>query len=354
MKFNSILVLATTANAIRDGISNAIQNLLPPFRFNQLTNHGCWCSQANTSSINTNPGNNYSDDIDKICKQWFYTRRCSKLPGGQCNFNDDSEFYDIFNCKSGSACQIQTCEIDHYFTEELETRLESMVTDNSWTLPCHKLSDDQTAQETGGVNPGPKICVGSSPENLNIVSDGGVAAVESIVPNFPSTASFEISETYQGPVPPSGNLNDLNGADMSNETIVNFNSGRRKRDASCTADWSMNQPLAINQPHIPYTVPSISPDGPLSISFTMNVDHFGAEESFTAIMKLGDYDAVMDGQECLPCLNAVPGVGHKGGLGNSIALQYIGENFEIAVCNVHDFAFEERKTYLCQFNQPLL
>ena len=45
-----------------------------------------------------------------------------------------------------------------------------------------------------------KICVGSSPNNLNIVNDGGVAAVESIVPDFPTTASFSISETFQGPV----------------------------------------------------------------------------------------------------------------------------------------------------------
>ena len=115
------------------------------------------------------------------------------------------------------------------------------------------------------------------------------------------------------------------------------------------SDWSTDQPLSINQPHVPYTIPSISTDGPLSISFMMSLDHIGAVEAGIAIMKLGDYNAVMDDQECLPCLTAWPGAGSIfGSLGNSIFLQYRIAGtpvHERALCHVHDWAFEEGKTY---------
>ena len=88
--------------------------------FENLTNHGCWCSKfSSQTSISKNiaKGGFPIDDLDIICKKWFQTRNCNKnLIGGSCYYQDDNfidanlnYYYQIQRPNTGSSSTDFTC-----------------------------------------------------------------------------------------------------------------------------------------------------------------------------------------------------------------------------------------------------
>jgi len=129
------------------------------FDYSLISSHGCYCSVLSSSAAGE-----AKDDLDKICRNWVYARRCSLTNGGQC-FNAPETDYNpgTENCVGSGVndCDDAACGIDEYWFNELESYL---TVNNDWT-PVN----DATC--TAGVNNFVRdSCCGSDPATMTLFS----------------------------------------------------------------------------------------------------------------------------------------------------------------------------------------
>ena len=66
---------------IVDSAAQLISNFVTDVQFGQeILSHGCWCaklSRSNQGNFNLG-GKTFTDEVDKICKEWHQARHCSK------------------------------------------------------------------------------------------------------------------------------------------------------------------------------------------------------------------------------------------------------------------------------------
>ena len=193
--------------------------------YSNLINHGCWCSMLNIDDPKSpkNTGGRAVDKLDLICKSWFKSRECiEKLSGGACHEDDEDEtdvfgshdgkigdqsqnegislddlifidhssddYYELeyiqnqnqtfeLNCKISkkqTPCEIQSCQIDVIFIENLHKLL---LNSKNWTSIFENQAEPTICHKTEGKNR-PIRCEGSPPK-LGIVYEREIEPEES-------------------------------------------------------------------------------------------------------------------------------------------------------------------------------
>lgn len=110
--------------------------------FNQVLDHGCWCSKLDINVNHDHHGGPLAiDELDKICKKWFHTRSCNdRHKQGSCHNEElpledpdkDLYFYKLTietgpfssvchdrNSTNSNQCEIDSCIIDTYFSDQI-------------------------------------------------------------------------------------------------------------------------------------------------------------------------------------------------------------------------------------------
>ena len=218
---------ATTAN-IPNGEKQAINALLASFLeasdYENLLQHGCWCSNINDEAIGRG-GKEKVDELDEICANWFLIRRCTHWINGDCleddishNHLDNSYLVDKdtitgeFDCSVNvNDCANTTCVIDVYYLNKIVEKISEINLDSTIEFPviestCPK-GEKLSIENTPEIN---HTCAGHPPHlfvNVKIFTpeDAVAASLDVDIP-------FEVRDVWTGPTPVSNNLNYLNGA----------------------------------------------------------------------------------------------------------------------------------------------
>lgn len=135
--------------------------------YDEITNHGCWCSKF---GLGFGAGGDPVDELDEICRQWFYARRCVMLPGGRCETGFSAETYNIKyenkihkrcqdSSKPGMNCLYHLCVIDAHFSWSIYNMFRNRDANGLEIVrdaKCNPIS----------VQPHDKICIGYYPDRL--------------------------------------------------------------------------------------------------------------------------------------------------------------------------------------------
>ena len=117
-------------NLQKSGAHAVLSTFLDTESWNNLLNHGCWCTKlnpANVGGITPNGtilgGCDTIDELDKICKIWIQNRKCCNMEGGPC-FNDiqnsaytvryDTGLDDAYCLHNSNGCFTDACFTDVY------------------------------------------------------------------------------------------------------------------------------------------------------------------------------------------------------------------------------------------------
>lgn len=183
--------------------TSAVLSILSEFLGTEIAQkivwHGCWCSKI--SGFHKNYAGQHVDEIDRLCKEWSYVRRCNGMVGGSCPHMiwgqgsiDRNNYYLIdrtnqngigenFSCETPEISQIQnqndsclrdTCIIDATFAAAIYNFLKANL---DWDFDmesadhCVKSKPDGYNSENSH-NQDPNfvqgiqdhICVGTAPD----------------------------------------------------------------------------------------------------------------------------------------------------------------------------------------------
>lgn len=167
-----------------DAVIDILSEFLTQEQAQKVVQHGCWCSKI--SGFNPEYAGQHIDEIDNLCKDWSYTRRCNGMVGGSCpHAMPQEEFYFIdrtsggntFSCdttnNANDECLKDTCTIDATYAAAIYEYLEnnpSWDMDQTSSNQCAKLTVDGSSENTHNQDPnfsqggGDRVCVGDAPD----------------------------------------------------------------------------------------------------------------------------------------------------------------------------------------------
>lgn len=153
----------------------------------QVLSHGCWCQKLNPYSEAailglTLGGPETSDELDKLCQNWYAARRCNdQLSGGSCYTLSEDTYYQ-FHALSRSCvpadhqnfaigdpvqqqCLFDTCSIDLYFSNQIKQFIEASQLSNTFDDLLSAAETFVCIPSNNGNNVSNNhICVGTVPD----------------------------------------------------------------------------------------------------------------------------------------------------------------------------------------------
>ena len=140
--FNISLATYVEINQPRnDAVLDILSEFLTTSEYQDVIQHGCWCTKM--SGFNPDYAGEPIDEVDGICRDWSYQRRCNQLVGGTCpidtfNYQTGSGYQyvidrtfggDNYSCDTteniADACLFGSCTIDGHFAKEIYDYLQS-------------------------------------------------------------------------------------------------------------------------------------------------------------------------------------------------------------------------------------
>jgi len=155
--------------------------------FNQILDHGCWCSKLDpTADTGKLGGATALDELDDICRQWFTTRHCNDgLLGGSCKNAPTPDHYELDYTNDPAICNtvdqdtsqaITTCAHDSCLIDVLYTEMmiDWLGLNPGWSSLEVDDFDTCMLPELGDFV---KTCVGIPP-HVSIHVDGSTPIVQ--------------------------------------------------------------------------------------------------------------------------------------------------------------------------------
>ena len=167
-----------------DAVIDILSEFLTQEQAQKVVQHGCWCSKI--SGFNPEYAGQQIDELDSLCKDWSYLRRCNGMVGGSCpHLMPQEESYlidrttggNVFSCDSPSNdnddCLKDTCLIDATMAVAIYDYLQA---NPDWDLDlvnsdqCAKIVFEGSSENSHNQDPnfsqggGERVCVGTAPD----------------------------------------------------------------------------------------------------------------------------------------------------------------------------------------------
>ena len=139
---------------------------------NKILNHGCWCHKLKDDHSDYVGGKTYLDDLDYICKIWFYNKRCTQITSGSCQYEpiakkNSTETYKFpidtlnFHCNdlNLNKCALDLCLVDNFYSGKVLDFLAehpNFESENGSHEICEKIPSRYKGKK--------KYCTGRAPD----------------------------------------------------------------------------------------------------------------------------------------------------------------------------------------------
>lgn len=168
-----------------DAVIDILSEFLSSSDSFNVVQHGCWCTKI--SGFQPDYAGEHVDDIDRLCKEWSYKRRCNGMIGGSCPHGmPQAGYYDIDRTNGGNTyscdtptnlnddCLRDSCLIDATYAVAIYDYLADAA-NSGWSKvtksssECSRLTLGDTTN-THNSDPNffqtskDKMCVGSAPD----------------------------------------------------------------------------------------------------------------------------------------------------------------------------------------------
>lgn len=160
----------------------------------EIFSHGCWCAKldpSNQEDFYNLGGNHAIDEIDQLCKKWFYNRRCNdRIENGSCNDIEDTSFHyyqvnhdtnlGVFTCSEQDVntnrqldnCEFDSCNIDLFYALNIYEKINEMSTNFTSSFVSHNQMTSITGNNlcqidttnSNNSKSNNKICTGIVPD----------------------------------------------------------------------------------------------------------------------------------------------------------------------------------------------